>query len=90
MEEAFLVNIHLPSNVGFAGMRVTRGRFIGGDILIGMDIISRGDFAVSNHRGITKFSFRIPSQRHIDFYEQYQQLKSQFGKGKPQHGKKKK
>ncbi len=55
-----------------------------------MDIISQGDFAVTNHGGTTKFSFRIPSQKHIDFYEQYQALLNQFGKGKPQHGKKKK
>jgi hypothetical protein len=90
MQEAFLVNIHLPGPVGFASVRVTRGQFIGGDILIGMDIISQGDFAVSNHGGVTKFSYRIPSQKHIDFYEQFQALQKQFGKGKPQHGKKKK
>jgi hypothetical protein len=89
-EEVFLVNIYLPGNVGFAGMRVTRGRFIGADILIGMDIINQGDFSVTNHGGITKFSYRIPSQKHIDFYEQHQALMKQFGKGKPQHGKKKK
>lgn len=90
MEEVFLVNIHLPGNVAFPGVRVTRGRFVGGDLLIGMDIISRGDFAISNFNGLTKFSFRIPSQRHIDFYEQHQQLQKQFGKGKPKHSKKKK
>lgn len=81
-EEVFLVDIHLPGNVRFPGMRVTRGQFIGGEILIGMDVINQGDFAVSNHGGITKFTFRIPSQRHIDFYEQFQALQKQFGHGK--------
>lgn len=37
------------------------------DVLIGMDIITIGDFAVSNYRGKTQFTFRIPSQANIDF-----------------------
>ena len=40
---------------------------LGTDVLIGMDVINNGDFAVSNHGGVTKFSFRLPSQGHIDF-----------------------
>jgi len=32
-----------------------------------MDIITQGDFAVTNHNGVTKFSFRTPSMEHIDF-----------------------
>lgn len=38
------------------------------DVLIGMDIISIGDFAVSNFDGRTQFSFRIPSQEHVEFH----------------------
>ncbi len=37
------------------------------DVLIGMDIISKGDFAISNYEGRTQFSFRIPSQEHIEY-----------------------
>ncbi len=37
------------------------------DLLIGMDVIYLGDFAISNYHGKTCFSFRIPSQNHIDF-----------------------
>ncbi len=39
------------------------------EILIGMDIISQGDFAVSNKNGITVMTFRIPSVQRIDFVE---------------------
>ncbi len=39
----------------------------GVDFLIGMDIISEGDFAISTYNGITSFSFRIPSKGFIDF-----------------------
>ena len=37
------------------------------DVLIGMDIISLGDFAISNFEGKTQFSFRIPSQNDVDY-----------------------
>ena len=37
------------------------------DVLIGMDIISKGDFAISNYEGRPQFSFRIPSQEHIEY-----------------------
>jgi hypothetical protein len=38
------------------------------DIIIGMDIISRGDFAISNDNGKTVMSFRLPATgKAIDF-----------------------
>ena len=36
-------------------------------VLIGMDIISHGDFAITNFQGRTKMSFRTPSIQDIDF-----------------------
>lgn len=36
-------------------------------MLIGMDIINKGDFTVSNHQGKTVFSFRMPSEGVMDF-----------------------
>ena len=41
----------------------------GVDFIIGMDIISKGDFAISNYDGKTTFSFRTPSSGNIDFAE---------------------
>ena len=37
------------------------------DVIIGMDIISLGDFAITNTNGITRYRFRIPSIGGIDF-----------------------
>ncbi len=37
------------------------------DMLIGMDVICLGDFAISNYNGETCFSFRYPSKGLIDF-----------------------
>ena len=65
--DVYMVNIFLPNQVAFPMLRVTEGKLSGTDILIGMDIITQGDFAVSNFGGKTMFSFRIPSLSQIDF-----------------------
>ena len=72
----YQVNIVLPNNVGFPNVQVTMGQFTGADILIGMDIITRGDFTVTNSGGETKFSFRHPPQEHIDFVKQVQSMQA--------------
>ena len=56
-----LFNLLLPNNVSIKGVRgsvCTIGDDT--DILIGMDIIKFGDFAISNGEGQTLFSFAIP------------------------------
>ena len=64
----FSVNIVLRNDVQVVGIPVMQGVFTSGfDVLIGMEIITQGDFAVTNHRGRTKFSFRLPSESDIDF-----------------------
>lgn len=69
----YLVNIGLPNGVGFPNIRVTEGDLHGADVLIGMDIIGRGDFAVSNYQGRTCFSYRYPSLKKIDFNKELAQ-----------------
>lgn len=63
----YFVNILLPNNVGVSGVKVTEGILHGFDILIGMDIISHGDFIISNANGKTTFGFRLPSSNQIPF-----------------------
>ena len=72
----YLVNIALPNRVIVPHVRVTEVQLIPDDnvsdnkqpqLLIGMDIISLGDFAVTNANGKTTFSFRVPSVQEIDF-----------------------
>ena len=76
--ETYLVNFGLPNRVGIPVIRVTKMQLTGGaDILIGMDIISRGDFSVTNFNGATKFSFRMPSIKHIDYVEESERLRIQ-------------
>ena len=44
------------------------------DIIIGIDIISKGDLAVSYLNGKTSFSFRIPSFGTANFLNEYDNL----------------
>lgn len=64
-----IVDIVLPNRVEVQGVSVMDSE-IGGqgfDVLIGMDIISNGDFSVSNYEGKTVFTYRIPSQAQTDY-----------------------
>jgi predicted aspartyl protease len=49
----YIVDIMLPNNVIFPNLNVTTGDLNGTDVLIGMDIMSQGDFSVSNFEGKT-------------------------------------
>lgn len=65
----YYVELFLPNYVRIPNLLVMEGQPAGCDILIGMDVIGKGDFAVSNNKGITAFSFRIPSCETIDFVQ---------------------
>ena len=82
LNNTYLVNIVLPDGVMVPHVRVTEVHLIPDDnvsddkqpqLLIGMDIIGFGDFAVTNVNGKTTFSFRIPSVREIDFVPDVQE-----------------
>lgn len=64
------IDVMLPNNVVLTDVIVTEVHLTDGDVLIGMDVISQGDFSVTNYNGNTKLSFRIPSCRHIDYVEE--------------------
>jgi len=68
----YIVSIKLPNKVRMAFVKVSQADDLGGssDILIGMDIIATGDFAVTNIDGKTVFSFRWPSLERIDFVKE--------------------
>ena len=67
----YLINIILPNGVGVQQVQVTEADLgDNADVLIGMNIITMGDFAITNKNGKTMFSFRYPSLEHIDFGKQ--------------------
>ena len=63
----YKIDLILPNQVLAPAVRVTEASVEGSDMLIGMDIINKGDFAVSNFQGKTWFTFRIPSMEDMDF-----------------------
>lgn len=65
--EVYLVKIMLPNRVITNVMRVTKAAPAGVDVLIGMDLIAWGDFAVTSKDNKTILSFRAGSQQRIDF-----------------------
>ena len=71
ISSTFLINVQLPNTVHFTAITVTLGKFNGFHMLIGMDIINRGDFVITNKGGITMFSFRCPSMHHVDYVAQH-------------------
>lgn len=63
-----LLNVVLPNNVILPNVRVTELKDLNNcDVLIGMDIIAIGDFAVTHASGEACCSFRVPSHEQIDF-----------------------
>src|SRR5690606_20350183 len=67
---SYVINHLLPNQVAFQFVKVTEGKLNGTDLLIGVDIISMGDFSIANFAGKTTFSFRVPSTTKIDFVEE--------------------
>ncbi len=63
----YKIDLILPNQILAPAVRVTEASIVGSDMLIGMDIINLGDFAISNFQGKTWFTFRIPSMEDIDF-----------------------
>jgi predicted aspartyl protease len=61
------VGLVLPSGIAFPMPNAAQTELTGIDVLIGMDITNRGDFAVTNRNGKTMFSYRFPSMTDIDF-----------------------
>lgn len=68
MVDTYLVDLLLPNDILINDVVVAHSKIgaQGIGLLVGMDIISRGDFLITNN-GETVFSFRMPSQGMMDF-----------------------
>lgn len=75
-KNTYLVNLYLPNGVGIAGVQVAEcaetPQF---GVILGMDIIMRGDLAITNFRGQTWVSFRVPSMQGIDYVEEANKIR---------------
>lgn len=57
----YIISVELSNGAIFPFIKVTEGILNGFDVLIGMDIISYGDFSITNYNRQTIFSFTLPS-----------------------------
>lgn len=86
----YLLDINLPNNVGVKDVLVCDSDIgnQGIDMLIGMDVILLGDFAVSSFGGKTSFTFRVPSKQKTDYVQEIKIdniIGKKHGKGKRKH-----
>lgn len=81
----YCIDVHLPNGVNFDGLIVSESEIgtQGLGLLIGMDIIGSGDFAVTNLNGNTVFTYRYPASGVIDFVREAN-IQRIIG---PKHGK---
>ena len=65
----YSIDVMLPNGVGILNVRAIEAQNLGEfDVLLGMDIIGLGDFAITNADNQTWFSFRVPPDiKHIDY-----------------------
>lgn len=68
-QNTFTIDVLLPNNVVIPKITATEvpGLSGGSNALIGMDVINLGDFSITNHKGTTCMSFRLPSGHIIDY-----------------------
>jgi hypothetical protein len=71
LKDVYKINVILPTGVGFSLLNVTECKSAAGnfELIIGMDVITAGDFAITNKDGKTMVSYRHPSSVQIDFNE---------------------
>lgn len=65
--QAYVVNLYLPDKIVIHELTVikTNPGDVWWDVIIGMDIISIGDFSIRNVNGKTEWSFSIPTKDRI-------------------------
>jgi hypothetical protein len=74
----YLINLFLPNGDSFHGISALVGTKLADDeFIIGMSIINKGDFAITNVNNKTTMSFRTPSIARINFELDYKKAKEE-------------
>lgn len=84
ISNVYIVNIYFEPKIRVLSVRVTEcddnHRF---GMIIGMDVITMGDFSISNFANKTTFSFRVPSEKKTDYVKEHNERKEPIQM--PQH-----
>lgn len=65
--DIYRVDLMLPGNIKVKNLEVMFSESNDYDVVIGMDVMTLGDLAISNKDEHTTFSFRIPSEEELVF-----------------------
>lgn len=88
---SYLIDLLLPGGLHLTGMTVSESDFTHAssdfDLLIGMDVITLGDFLISNFNGNTMMNFRVPSQGDGDYVQKAKMLGVMANKRNPRRRK---
>lgn len=75
----FLADVTLPNNVTVKGVAMLGCKSVNDfDVIIGMNVITLGDFCLTNVGGKTVVSFRYPSESRIDFVKEAEDAKARM------------
>jgi len=76
----YIIDLALPNRIVIPDLIVTgNDSLMSCDMLIGMDVIGNGDFAISNPKGKTCFSYCLPPHnKPIDLYEKTQKVDKNY------------
>lgn len=86
LQNTYIVDVILPNGVQIKDVTVTGATALSGgcEVLIGMDIISLGDFSITNYKENTCMSFRMPSAHEIDYVKNLKfKMVNKVAPGKP-------
>ena len=71
----YMVNVTLPNGVAIVGVQAVEfNPPVAFEFIIGMNIITEGDFTLTNLGGKTCLSFRIPSCHEVDYVSEANKL----------------
>ena len=84
----YIIDIVLPNRVCFQNVKVSEGEIIDNiDVIIGMDIIQSGDFAIANADNKTTFSYCTPPHKNpIDLLEKSERVNERVRKKMKRYG----
>jgi hypothetical protein len=73
----YLVNLYLPNNLVIPNVRVTECADTPSfGVILGMDVITTGDFSITNVGGKSVVTFRMPSIKTLDYVQEANDTKA--------------
>lgn len=77
--KVYIADIELPNKVVVRGVKLLSTRSINDfDMIVGMNVITLGDFCITNSGGRTVVSFRYPSEARIDFVKDTEDARARY------------